>query len=127
MQPDPLSRAIEHFRFGRLDEAEERCRLVLDHNAGHAEANHFLGAMKRAAASPRATAEMHNHLGAAFNKLGRKDEAAQAFERAVAINPGYADALHNLGVIYGEKQKTEQAINAFRQAVALKPDLYGPI
>ena len=137
MQPDPLSQAIEHFRSGRLDEAEERCRVVLGRDPEHAEANHLLGAMrfqqgkieealaflKRAAASPRATAEMHNHLGSAFNRLGRKDEAAQAFERALAINPGYADALHNLGVIYSEKQKTEQAINAFRQAVALKPDL----
>ncbi len=137
MQPDPLTQAIEHFRSGRLHEAEERCRVVLGRDPEHAEANHLLGAMrfqrgmneealaflKRAAASPRATAEMHNHLGSAFNMLGRKDEAAQAFERALAINPGYADALHNLGVIYGEKQKTEQAINALRHAVALKPDL----
>jgi type II protein arginine methyltransferase len=137
MQPDPLSQAIEHFRSGRLDEAEERCRVVLGRDPEHAEANHLLGAMcfqrgmneealaflKLAAASPRATAEMHNHLGSAFNRLGRKDEAAQAFERAVAINPSYADALHNLGMIYGEKQKTEQAINALRQAVALKPEL----
>src|SRR5882672_9242855 len=137
MQPDPLSQAIEHFRSGRLDEAEERCRVVLGRDPEHAEANHLLGAMrfqrgmneealtflKRAAASPRATAEMHNHLGSAFNMLGRKDEAAQAFERALSINPSFADALHNLGVIYAENQKTEQAINAFRQALALKPDL----
>src|SRR5207248_1728457 len=137
MQPDPLSQAIEHFRSERLDAAEEQCRFVLDRAPEHAEANHLLGAirfqqgrteeaatfLKRAAASPRATAEMHNHLGSAFNRLGRKDEAAQAFERALAINPGYADALHNLGVIYSEKQKNEQAINAFRQAVALKPEL----
>jgi type II protein arginine methyltransferase len=137
MQPDPLSQAIEHFRFGRLKEAEACCRAVLARDPEHAEANHLLGAMrfqggmneealaflKRAAASPRATAEMHNHLGSAFNRLGRKDEAAQAFERAVGIDPRYADALHNLGVIYGEKQKTEEALNALRQAVALKPDL----
>jgi type II protein arginine methyltransferase len=137
MQADPLSQAIEYFRSGRLKEAEERCRFVLGRDPGHAEANHLLGAMrfqqdkaeeavvflKLAAASPRATAEMHNHLGSAFNRLGRKDEAAQAFERAVVIDPAYADALHNLGVIYSEKQKTEQALNALRQAVALKPDL----
>src|SRR5260370_12401296 len=137
MQPDPLTQAIEHFRSGRLHEAEERCRVVLGHDPEHAEANHLLGAMrfqqgmneealaflKRAAASPHATAEIHNHLGSAFNRLGRKDEAVQAFERAVAMNPGYADALHNLGVIYSETQKTEQALDALRQAVALKPDL----
>jgi type II protein arginine methyltransferase len=137
MPLDPLSQAIEHFRFGRLKEAEACCRIVLGRDPEHAEANHLLGAMrfqqgmneealaflKRAAASPRATAEMHNHLGSAFNRLGRKDEAARAFERAVVIDPGYADALHNLGVIYSEGQKTEQALNALRQAVALKPDL----
>jgi type II protein arginine methyltransferase len=137
MPSDPLSQAIEHFRFGRLKEAEACCRIVLGRDPEHAEANHLLGAMrfqqgmneealallKRAAASPRATAEMHNHLGSAFNRLGRKDEAARAFERAVVIDPGYADALHNLGVIYSEGQKTEQALNALRQAVALKPDL----
>jgi len=137
MQPDPLSQAIEHFRSGRIKEAEERCRVVLGRDPEHAEANHLLGAirfqqdkiedalafLKRAAASPRATAEMHNHLGSALRRLGRKDEAARAFERAVAMNPDYADALHNLGVIYGENQKTEQALNALRQAVALKPDL----
>jgi len=137
MQPDPLSQAIEHFRFGRLKEAEACCRVVLGRDPEHAEANHLLGAMrfqrgmneealaflKRAAASPHATAEIHNHLGSAFNRLGRKDEAAQAFERAIVIDPGYADALHNLGVIYSETQKTEQALDALRQAVALKPDL----
>jgi protein O-GlcNAc transferase len=96
MQPDPLSQAIEHFRSGRFDAAEERCRFVLDRNPDHAEVNHLLGAirfqqgrteeavtfLKRAAASPRATVEMHNHLGAAFNRLGRKEEAAQAGGRA---------------------------------------------
>ena len=137
MPSDPLSQAIEHFRFGRLKEAEACCRVVLGRDPEHAEANHLLGAMrfqrgmneealaflKRAAASPHATAEIHNHLGSAFNRLGRKDEAAQAFERAIVIDPGYADALHNLGVIYSETQKTEQALDALRQAVALKPDL----
>src|SRR5882672_6266201 len=114
MQPDPLSQAIEHFRSGRLEEAEERCRVVLGRDPEHAEANHLLGAMcfqrgmneqalaflKRAATSPRATAEMHNHLGAAFNVLGRKDEAAQAFERALAINPDLLKANPNLKSIY---------------------------
>jgi type II protein arginine methyltransferase len=137
MQPDPLSQAYQHFKLGRLDQAEERCRAVLDRDPTHAEANHFLGAirfqqgkteealafLKRAAASPGATAEMHNHFGAALTKLGRKEEAIEAFERAVAINPAYAEALNNLGVLYREKEKTGLALNAFRQAVALKPDL----
>jgi SAM-dependent methyltransferase len=137
MQTDLLSQAHEHFKSGRLEEAEERARELLSRNPDYAEANHLLGAirfqqgrveeslafLKRAAASPRASAELHNNLGAVLSKLGRKDEAIAAFERALAMNPGYADALNNLGVIYLEKQKPEHAVTAFRKAVALEPGL----
>ena len=137
MQTDPLQQAYEHFQAGRLDEAEASCRVVLGPNADHAEANHFMGAirfqqgkpdealafLKRAVASPRANAEMHNNLGAILYKLGDKDGAVAAFERALAIKPGYADALNNLAVLYREDQKTDKAIEKFREAVALNPDL----
>jgi len=137
MQPDPLSQAYEHFQFGRLDEADEHCRKLLDSNPEYTEANHLLGAirfqqgrieecvafLKRAATSPRATAELHNNLGAALYKLGQTEDAISSFERALAIKPGYADALNNLGVIYLEKQKPDQAVDAFRKAVSLEPDL----
>ena len=125
------------FKSGRLGEAEERCTVMLNRNPEYAEANHLLGAirfqqgkteealafLKRATASPGATAEMHNNLGAVLNKLGQKEAAIAAFERALAIKPGYADALNNLGVTYLESQKPDQAIDAFRKAVALEPDL----
>lgn len=134
---DPLSTAIECFRRGDLAGAENSCEVVLRRNPGHAEANHLLGAirfqqgrtdeaisfLKRAIASPLATAEMHNHLGSAYYKLGQKHEARDCFERALAITPGYPEALHNLGVIYSEMQKAEQAVAAFREAVRLDPKL----
>ncbi len=137
MQSDPLSQAFEHFHYGRLDEAEERCSVLLDRNPDSAEANHLLGAirfqqgrseealalLKRATASPGATAEMHNNLGGVLYKLGQKQAAIEALERALALKPGYADALNNLAVIYLEEQKTEKAIETFRQVVSLQPDL----
>jgi len=137
MPSDPLSQAIEHFRSGRIADAEERCRFLLAGSPDHPEANHLLGAicfqqnrfvealayLKRAAESPEATAEMHNHLGSAYSRLGETQKAAEAFERAIAIKPGYADALHNLGVVYGKMQKKDEALNNLRSAVALKPEL----
>src|SRR5215471_1840339 len=137
MQPDPLTQAYEFFHAGRLDEAAERCNVILQRNADNATANHLLGAvrfqqgrteealtlLRRATASPGGNAEMHNNLGAILYKLGRKEDAIAAFERALAIKPGYADALNNLAVIYLEQQKTEQAIDTFRQAVAIQPEL----
>ena len=79
MQTDPLQQAYEHFQAGRLDQAEASCRVVLGPNPEHAEANHFMGAirfqqgkpdealafLKRAVASPSANAEMHNKIGRA--------------------------------------------------------------
>src|SRR4029079_380216 len=130
MQPDPLSLAYQDFQFGHLDEAAERCKVVLSRNPEQAEANHLLSAirfqqckseealilLKRAAASPRATAEMHTHLGAALYNFGQTGEAIAAFERALAINPRYADALNNLRAIYVEQQKTREVSNALGQA-----------
>jgi protein arginine N-methyltransferase 7 len=137
MPQGTLSEAIESFRRGDLQNAEANCELVLQLNPGHAEANHLLGAvrfqqgrtkealsfLKRATASPLATAEMHNHLGSAYYRLGQKPEARDCFERALAVTPGYAEALHNLGVIYAEMQMGGQAIAAFREAARLDPNL----
>lgn len=137
MVSDPLSQAIEHFRSGRIGDAEECCRVLLAAAPAHVEANHLLGAicfqqgrideavtyLKRAADAPQSTAEMHNHLGSAYTKLGDTKKAAEAFQRAIGMDPGYADALHNLGLIYGQMQKNDAALNNLRQALVLKPEL----
>src|SRR6266566_818962 len=130
MRVDPLSDAVEFFRRGDIGKAEASCAIILHRNPGHAEANHLLGAirfqqgrtaeaisfLKRAAASPLATAEMHNHLGSAHYRLGHREEARDCFERALAITPGFPEALHNLGVVYSELQKPDQAVAALREA-----------
>ena len=137
MRQDPLSDAVEFFRRGDVQKAEAGCAVVLQRNPAHAEANHLLGAirfqqgkpdeaitfLKRACASPLATADMHNHLGSAWYKLGDKEAARESFQRALAITPGYPEALHNLGVIHSEMQKPDAAIAGFREASRLKPDL----
>ena len=135
MSLDSLHQAYGYFQDGRLDEADECCGIVLSRNPDHMQANHLLGVirfrqgriaeagalLKRAAASPVATAEIHNNFGAALMKLGETEEAIAAFERALVLMPGYADALNNLGVIYRDAKQTDRAIDAFRQA-ALRPD-----
>lgn len=137
MPGDPVTDAIAFFREGELAKAEASCAVILQRNPGHAEANHLLGAirfqqgrtaeaigfLRHAAASPVATADMHNHLGSAYYRLGRKEEARDCFERALAIKPGFPEALHNLGVLFSEMQKTDQAVAAFREAARLDPTL----
>jgi len=137
MEPDALSQAYEQFRLRRYDVAEQHCRTVLERNPDHAEINHLLGAirfqqgnleealglLKRATASPGATAEHHNNLGCVLLRLGQRDGAIAAFERALAINPGYADALNNLGVIYREGSRPGKAVNANPRQGAFRAEL----
>src|SRR5438105_1684263 len=137
MPADPVAEAVDFFRQGQLDKAEASCAIILQRNPAHAAANHLLGAirfqqgrtadaisfLKRATASPIATADMHNHLGSAYFRLGDKEAARESFERALALNPGFPEALHNLGVIYSEMQKPHSAVAAFREAAQLDPNL----
>src|SRR5215212_5584482 len=134
MQPDPLSEAYEFARLGRLEEAEERLRLVLAANANNAAANHLMGAIRfhqdrvddalpfltLAVSSSAATAEMHCILGAALHRLAKKGEAIEAYERALAIKPGHTDALNGLANLYREEQNSAQSSVA-AQPAAFKP------
>jgi type II protein arginine methyltransferase len=136
MQSDPMSEAYEHARLGRLDEAEKHLAVVLAANPDNASANHLLGVIRahqgkiedalalvrRAAASPAATAEMHASLGAVLYKLGDTHEAIDAYERALAVMPGYADALNALANIYRQEQKAVRTAQSPRPAT-LKPEL----
>src|SRR5258706_8406030 len=114
MSLDPLQQAYSHFQEGRLDEADESFRIVLDANPDHMQANHLLGVirfrqgrivdagdlLKPAAASPAATAQTHNNFAPALMKLGRTEQAIAAVEPAPILKPGYPDPLNNPGVIY---------------------------
>src|SRR6266850_3345546 len=135
MTPDSLQKAVELYNAGHIDSAAALCRGLLEREPDHAETNHLLGViffrqgktlaardpLRRATASPRATAEMHNNFGAVLNALGEIDSAAESFKRALTLKPDYAWALNNLGVIHRDAKRTEAAIEAFSRAVAIQP------
>jgi Flp pilus assembly protein TadD len=56
------------------------------------------------------------HLGTAFNKLDKADEAVRAFRQVVKIEPDSARAYYFLGVSYDKKGHTEEAHEAYRRA-----------
>ena len=43
----------------------------------------------------------HNNLGTVYWKMGRMQEAAQAYRKAIEFNPRNSAAHHNLGNILG--------------------------
>jgi len=64
--------------------------------------------------------KIYNNMGLALGKLGRYDEALDAFKKA----EDEASAYNNLGCIYLAQKKYREASAAFQKAVELNPKYY---
>ena len=65
---------------------------------------------------------LYNISGAAYQGLGKLDEAIETYKKAVSIQPGYVEAYYNMGVAFKSQGKLEEAIEAYNKALSLKPD-----
>ena len=93
--------AAAHHRAGRLDEAAQLYRAVLE-----TEPDHF-GAL--------------HHLGIVATRQGKLEEAAALLQRAVAADPSSAEALTNLGIALMRLRHFDEAAGVYRRALALEP------
>ena len=134
--PQAFDLALGHHQGGRLVEAEEIYRLILERQPDHADALHFLGVIafqagqndvaveliRRAIAVKPDYPEAYGNLGNVLRKMGRLDEAIEACRAAIGLRPEYAEGHGYLGVALKEKGCVEEAIGSFRQALAFRPD-----
>jgi tetratricopeptide (TPR) repeat protein len=63
-------------------------------------------------------ASAHYHLGLAFSRQGRVEEAIAAYRAEVAVAPGLAEAQYELGALLYERRRIEPAIEALEKAAA---------
>jgi hypothetical protein len=98
-----LQQAIVHQRAGRLAEAEQLYRSILQARPDH----------------PGIT----NNLGLLLKDQGRLEEAAATFRRMIALKPDDALAHCNLGNILRQQGAPDQAAASYRRAIALRPDM----
>jgi len=78
-----------------------------------------LRSCKAAASQDPDSALVHNQLGVALARLGRVEQALEAFDRAVQLRSGYAAAYTNRGLLLKQQKRWRQAEEAFHQAIAL--------
>ena len=97
-----LTIAVHHHQSGRLDEAGDYYRRVLEGEPGNANALHLYGLL----------AHERGDIPTALARIGR----------AVALNPQSALFCFNLGLVQGDGGDLEGAAGSYRQAIALKPD-----
>ena len=97
-----LKRAVAHQTAGRLAQAEDIYRQILEVDPDNPEANHLLGLLVH---------QNGNHTG-----------AIELIEKAITLKPGFYEAYNNLGAILMIQNRPTDAEENFRQALALRPD-----
>src|SRR5580698_4088035 len=133
---EQLRVALEHHQSGRLTEAEQIYRQILEANPQHADAVHLLGMIEHANARHVVAIGMirkaiainpnephyHSNLGTVIQAQGKLDEALASFEQALALKPDLAEVHSNFGNILLTQGKLDQAVTCQERALALKPD-----
>ncbi|HEX4410182.1 MAG TPA: tetratricopeptide repeat protein [Xanthobacteraceae bacterium] len=132
-----FDRAVTLHRAGRLAEAEQFYRAILDLNAKHFGALLYLAVIagqhrqfqdaeqliRRALVVKPNSAEAHSNLGLTLTELGRFDEALAEHENAVVLEPHNLEARNSLGNALHAIGRSGDAISHFEQALALAPDM----
>lgn len=140
-EPGRLAAAWEHYRAGRLAEAQSACRAILQRRPGDAAALHLYGLLATRAGAHAAAADLigraialagpHPRLladrGDALMRAGRTGEAAAAYRRALELAP--AEPRHRLALghaLLGEGDAAG-AEACFAAAAAAHPALAAPL
>ena len=130
-----VAEAVESYRAGRWEEAEQRCAAVLQAEHNNVRILALFGTLHALRGSceeavrliglslnlePRQPFAL-NTMGNAHRALKRNQEAAAAYEKAIALRPSLAAAHCNLGLALIELGRPEDAIASFDKAIALEP------
>lgn len=127
--------AIALQKDGRLLQAADLFKRVLDRAPDHPRALHYCGVLAHQQGRSDAAvaliekslgldpgdADAYSNLGIVHQTAGRLDEAISAYRRAIAVAPRHANAHSNLGVLFRVTGHAEDAEASYRAAIAIDP------
>ena len=131
-----LKLALRYHREGNLDYAKYVYQHVLGIDPQNADALHLLGVsvyqseqydiainlITQAIQIDSTKPLFFTNLGNAFQKQGKLEKSAQAYQKAIQIQPDYAEAYFNLGNSLREQGKLEKSTQALQKAIQIQPD-----
>ena len=94
--------AVQHHAAGRLTQAENLYKQILQTEPNQPIAVHMLGVIAQ--------------------QVGKNTLAVDLISKALAIKPDYAEAHYNLGNSLVELGQPDKALASYRKALAIKPD-----
>lgn len=109
---ETLKRGVAAHQLGKLDEAEEIYRSILEFHSKHSDADCDLDVI----------ATVYNNLGFALQHRGDLDGAMDSYEQAVRFKPDFHEAFNNLGFTQQISGDFSSAISSFKKAIEIKPD-----
>ncbi len=132
-----LLQAFSLHQQGRLTEAGEGYRSVLESHPEHFDALHLSGLLALQTREPERAVELIGHAlrlnpqvaavhlnhGAALAALKRYGAALSSYECAIALDPAYADAHFNLANTLRELGQHAAAAASYERAAALRPEM----
>lgn len=85
-----------------------------------------LAAWEKLTLSLPTDAEIYNNMGLVLKKLGRREEAYQAYTKALALQADYPEALNNLGALFLAEGQRAEAKKNFERALEFSPNYADP-
>ena len=129
--PPELQEAMTLHRAGRIEPARRAYAAILEQKPTHAQALFLLGALEsqagrhddgcalieRALASDRRLPEAHLNHGMVLLRLGRRDEAVDAFRKAIKLRADFTEAFVGLADALLALRKVAEAEKALRDGM----------
>jgi tetratricopeptide (TPR) repeat protein len=100
--PQALSHAFSAYNAGRLVEAEQICRQIVNAKHDFFDGLHLLALVQ--------------------SILGKKEVGLASYDRALSLRPDSAEALSNRGLVLHELRRYEGALASYDRALHLEPD-----
>ena len=131
-----IQQAVKAHQEGRLEEAEQLYRSILENQPTNLDANNNLGValqglgrLNEAEVSFRKAIELKpDYLNAHYNlsntlfQLNRFDEAEASYKKVIELKPDYTVAYNNLGATLLKLKRFDEAETSYRKVIELKPD-----
>ncbi len=133
---ETLQLALEHHRQGRLAEAEQLYRQVLQADPTNVDALHLMGVLATGVGKYELAVNFISHairlqgkhpafhvnLSDALQRWGRNTDALAAARQAVRLEPTYAEGHNSVGSVLKSLDRLDEALAAFTRAVDIKGD-----